>query len=1459
MNRRISEIGRRCVSAVMLVAVLAPALQPVTVTNVGGVLTIANSLMDTSLTLSNGAWSARLGGSPILSNISGSIGGVTTNGFQTTYQEVNLSNAFGTGKRVVLTLNAGGTLAVEMYDNEYFFTAQLQRSGATGTSSISGSFNFGAPRTVMVWGNRDGWDIGRPQVRVFGYPPSGGPWQPNWNRSEFAIAIQDIGSLANPVDDRPGMLIGSLGIDALDPRCQFDSASNGMTFRAESGVDSSGRAIPFCFMVAPADKLVEHMEHYASLLGIQNDVRFTTWIPCGTCTWDSYGDNVSSMSVVEMANAMVSTRLREYGYTVLQIDDGWQHGVRESGSWWANRKFNGTPDPNFPDANVRPFATVDNNAMRGIADLLHARGLLAGLWIGPLVDADCPDWRGWCWGIQNPSFDPSGGGITYRLDLPIVRDYLTDLADKITNASRWNYDYIKSDFMYNGQGNIAARRGAYLALRQGMRPGTHMLYSNANQWLAINAVDSNRANDDVGYGSDGRSPFDYRQQTYTVTPAIRCVYQWCFNRKIWINDYDQVHQRAPLTMGQARIWSVLVGFSGGLILSGDRFWDRAEMEGTYTGTFEARLNLLKVIAPSYGVAARPIDLFHHVSTYATASNAGFPQVYVVPVDKPWGRSFILNVMNWNGAASLNKQLNLPRCFGSAPGQSFHVYDFFAGRYLGTATDTINVTVPAQDCIVYALVPAATVPQPQVVSTNRHITQGGVDLTALSWNSGTRQLSGTSTALVTGVPYTIAVYVPTGFTLAGAYAGGVPMQVHAGTDGVTRATISSPTATTVSWIMDFGSGGGDTTPPAAVQDLAVTIVGVSSVTLRWTAPGDDGTSGTATAYDVRYATYPLNESVWVQATQASGEPTPESAGALQTFTVRNLTAGILYSFGLKTADEVGNMSMLSNVVSTRTLVVVVDTTPPAAVADLAASSATYTEVSLAWTAPGDDGTVGTAMLYDIRYATFALTAGNWAAAVQAIGEPQPALAGTRQWFTVGGLSQGTTYWFALRTTDDAGNVSGLSNVVVQATLRSADTIPPAAIADLTVVNVWFSSMSVRWTAPGDDGTVGTAAQYDLRVAQTPLANDTQFGQAQQVSGVPNPAVAGTVQSCVVAGLSPGTTYYLRMRAFDEVNNASSLSNQVSTVTLRVPNIPPTAMVQTPPPGAKKSVISQIGISVLGTDEDGRIVRVEIYRSPGSTAPVQLLGESNNNPYALSTVINTTGTVWIIGRVYDDAGAVAVASVPINVAALPTVNVLSPVSGSTLTAPAVIQFSVQPVAYNGALVSKVDFWRVHDTWTEFLAESTAPPYTHTVSNLSSGTYRFNVRVLDDSEGIGGTPVIVYVIESTGSVITPPPARNVPSGEVRVYGGAGGYIDRSAGVQAEIAFTPRRDGTVNMRVYALDGREVYVALNIPVRSGVTHVQLWDGRNKGGEPVASGVYLVHLSGAGLNVRKKIAVVSAP
>jgi hypothetical protein len=113
----------------------------------------------------------------------------------------------------------------------------------------------------------------------------------------------------------------------------------------------------------------------------------------------------------------------------------------------------------------------------------------------------------------------------------------------------------------------------------------------------------------------------------------------------------------------------------------------------------------------------------------------------------------------------------------------------------------------------------------------------------------------------------------------------------------------------------------------------------------------------------------------------------------------------------------------------------DITAPAAVADLAAANTAEGEVLLTWTAPGGDGALGRAALYDVRRSPEVLTPQSFGGAERVAGAPAPSPAGTVERLTVGALPGGALVSFALKAGDAAGNVSGLSNAASVRTLHS----------------------------------------------------------------------------------------------------------------------------------------------------------------------------------------------------------------------------------------------------------------------------------------------------------------------------------------------------------------------------------------------------------------------------------------
>ena len=84
--------------------------------------------------------------------------------------------------------------------------------------------------------------------------------------------------------------------------------------------------------------------------------------PMGWNSWNKFAGKVDDASVRAMADAMVSSGMREAGYIYINIDDTWEGGRDAAGDIVTNRKF--------PD-------------MKALADYVHSKGLKIGIYSSP--------------------------------------------------------------------------------------------------------------------------------------------------------------------------------------------------------------------------------------------------------------------------------------------------------------------------------------------------------------------------------------------------------------------------------------------------------------------------------------------------------------------------------------------------------------------------------------------------------------------------------------------------------------------------------------------------------------------------------------------------------------------------------------------------------------------------------------------------------------------------------------------------------------------------------------------------------------------------------------------------------------------------------------------------------------------------------------------------------------------
>ncbi|XP_070557598.1 calcium-activated chloride channel regulator 1-like isoform X2 [Ptychodera flava] len=142
----------------------------------------------------------------------------------------------------------------------------------------------------------------------------------------------------------------------------------------------------------------------------------------------------------------------------------------------------------------------------------------------------------------------------------------------------------------------------------------------------------------------------------------------------------------------------------------------------------------------------------------------------------------------------------------------------------------------------------------------------------------------------------------------------------------------------------------------------------------------------------------------------------------------------------------------------------------------------------------------------------------------------------------------------------------SGGVIQApvTIPPGDNFPPSRITDLRVVNASHDQQTITlaWTAPGNDFDRGTADEYDLRISKNFSSISSSFINGDVLTNqdindgdIKSPKTFGVdeIFTVQVPEANEKTTYYFSVRARDAAGNEGDPSNIISaSIVLFVPD-------------------------------------------------------------------------------------------------------------------------------------------------------------------------------------------------------------------------------------------------------------------------------------------------------------------
>ena len=303
------------------------------------------------------------------------------------------------------------------------------------------------------------------------------------------------------------------------------------------------------------------------------------------------------------------------------------------------------------------------------------------------------------------------------------------------------------------------------------------------------------------------------------------------------------------------------------------------------------------------------------------------------------------------------------------------------------------------------------------------------------------------------------------------------------------------------------------PPSGLTAADVPADAGNNVLLTWTASATP---------DAAYRVYrDAGEGLALLGVSAAGLTAYNDAAAV---------TGSTYTYAVRAFDgyaesENSNLAQAFSVNDSN------DNTPPAAVTDLAAEPSPLPGgITLTWTATGNDGNLGSAAYFLIKYSPD--PGADWPAfdgvllssAVKTAEGP----AGDNISAEIRGLLGGVTYYFALKAADAVGNIGSLSNVTTA--YAAPDYTPPLPPDGLSVTDTPGDDggrLTLAWSLSPDDGG-GAGDVYGYRVYRR-LQNET-YGQAPYA--VTGPGAASYTDPAAPENIR----YYYSVAAFDSTNES-----------------------------------------------------------------------------------------------------------------------------------------------------------------------------------------------------------------------------------------------------------------------------------------------------------------------------------
>lgn len=471
-----------------------------------------------------------------------------------------------------------------------------------------------------------------------------------------------------------------------------------------------------------------------------NPAQYSVWKKpvVGWCSWFAYFDNITEADVKKTADVL-SQKLKPYGLTYLQIDDGYQQIPIGMPDTWLH------PNQKFP------------SGLQNLAAYIKQKGLTPGIWTNVSFADSAAAYQHKELFVQNKLKQPAyGNWVGYVMDgsnpstlnqlfAPVykgLKDYGWQYfkLDALRHLKYEGYNSYQDFFIQKKTNRNEAFRNVVKEVRQQIGKENFLLACWGIRPELVGIADGCRIGND-GYSYAGLAQFNsynniiWRNDPDHIVLSDKEAYRSCTANSLsgslfMLTDKPEKYEASPLIEAAQKTIPVLYTQPG-------QVYDVDPSRSNQIALADVEMS---------GSGPRPFD----------ASTSTITGLFALEINKSFENWIILGRLD-------NRDKIIPfKDLGLDEHKEYLVYEYWTKSFLGIFKNEFEPGVPdtIHNCQAFCI--REKLDHPQIIATSRHITCGGFDLKNVQWKN--KNLQGSSET-VAGDAYELYICEPDNYTAA----------------------------------------------------------------------------------------------------------------------------------------------------------------------------------------------------------------------------------------------------------------------------------------------------------------------------------------------------------------------------------------------------------------------------------------------------------------------------------------------------------------------------------------------------------------------------------------------------------------------------------------------------------------------------------------------------------------------